>query len=91
MAGYWYDDDDFFLRLWKTGLDFAFVDEIHGTHLDHPRNELETAVGQAGIRKNAATMFKKHGTTNPWPTLQKITNYGTGITTFRPWTSKYVT
>jgi len=69
--GYWFDDDDFFLRLWRTGVRFMFDDSIRGIHLDHERPDLATPAGQEGIRRNAALMVRKHGTQHPWPGLQK--------------------
>ncbi len=72
MKGFWYDDDDFFLRMWKTGLDFVFDDSIHGIHLDHERPGLESAEGQAGIERNRQTMVQKHGTMHPWGSLPRV-------------------
>ena len=69
MAGFWYDDDDFFLRMWQTGLNFRFEDAIHGVHLDHERPDLATAAGQQKIQMNAGLMMRKHGTLHPWPNL----------------------
>ena len=66
MDGYWYDDDDFFLRLWRTGVDFVFDDSIHGTHIHHERPVLETGAGRAGIQRNQALMLKKHGSLRPY-------------------------
>lgn len=83
MSGYWFDDDDFYLRLWRTGLDFIFDDSIHGTHLHHERPVLDTPEGQAGIQRNAALMLKKHGTQHPWPSLLRMTQYEKGRTTWR--------
>jgi hypothetical protein len=71
MKGFWYDDDDFYLRLWQTGIPFVFYDSIHGIHLDHERPTLETTEGQKGIAINRAYMFQKHGTINPWPNLPR--------------------
>lgn len=83
MKGYWYDDDDFFLRMWKTGLDFAFDDSIHGVHIDHERPTLDTMEGQVGISTNRRTMIKKHGSDFPWPSVEKSI-YGTsGRTVWR--------
>lgn len=81
--GFWYDDDDFFLRLWRTGAKFVFEDDIHGVHLDHARPDLDTAEGQAGIRRNAEYMMKKHGMLHPWATLSKIVQYEKGRTIWR--------
>ena len=81
--GFWYDDDDFFLRLWRTGVKFVFEDDIHGIHLDHERPDLATPEGQAGIQRNAAYMMEKHGTLHPWPTLPKVVEYGDGRTVWR--------
>jgi len=63
--GLWYDDDDFFYRLWRTGLDFTFTDEISGVHLHHERPVLATPAGQALTERNARYMFKKHGSLRP--------------------------
>lgn len=80
MTGYWYDDDDFFLRLWRTGLNFVFDDSIHGVHQHHERPDLNTAAGQAGIAANAATMSRKHGLLHPWPSLPRRNTFLAGVT-----------
>ena len=72
MKGLWYEDDDLYLRLWRTGLNFQFNDNIHGTHLDHPRPDLDTPAGQAKIATNQAYMIKKHGLAHPWPSLIRL-------------------
>ena len=77
MNGFWYDDDDFYLRLWRTGLDFVFDDSIHGTHIHHERPSLETAAGQAGIQRNQAFMLRKHGSLRP-PLNHKSESPGEG-------------
>ena len=69
--GYWFDDDDFYYRLWQTGARFMFDDSINGVHLDHERPDLATPRGQAGIARNAALMMRKHGTQHPLATLKK--------------------
>lgn len=72
-AGYWYDESDWFLRLWRTGLDFVFDDSVSGTHLHHERPVLDTPEGQAGIQSNAAYMVRKWGHLNPLHnTLRRI-------------------
>jgi len=71
-GGFWHDESDFFLRLWRTGLDFLFTDSVHGVHQHHDRPVLATPEGQAGIRSNAALMMAKHGTLHPWPNLPKL-------------------
>lgn len=65
MDGYWYDDDDFFFRLWKLGLPFLFEDSVSGVHQSHPRPVLDTPEGQAGIARNRAYILKKHGSEHP--------------------------
>ena len=72
MNGLWYEDDDLFFRLWRSGLDFIFDDAISGVHLDHDRPDLLTPEGQAAIQKNAVLMVRKHGTTSPLQSVQKI-------------------
>ena len=78
MKGFWFDDDDFFLRLWNSGVDFQFEDSIHGTHLDHTRPGLETQEGQAKIARNRELMTQKHGNYNVWPNLDRIEHYTEG-------------
>ncbi len=80
MKGFWFDDDDFFLRMWGAGVNFLFDDSIHGVHLHHERPGLATPEGQAGIERNRATMLKKHGTIHPWPTLPKVVTQRDGQT-----------
>lgn len=81
--GFWYDDDDFFIRLWRTGLDFIFDDSISGVHLHHARPVLATPEGQAGIARNAAYMARKHGTLQPWAQTLRLTGIVPGRTTWR--------
>jgi len=69
MRGFWYDDDDFFLRMWQTGVRFVFSDDIHGIHLDHSRPDLDTVAGQEGIRRNQTHMYEKHGKFYRWNDL----------------------
>lgn len=71
MGGFWYDDDDFFLRLWNTGVRFVFDDAVHGVHLDHDRPDLATPAGRRGIERNRLLMISKHNSAHPWSTLQK--------------------
>jgi hypothetical protein len=82
-AGYWHDDDDFFLRLWRTGLDFIFDDSLSGIHLHHDRPVLSTPEGQEAIRKNAEYMTWKHGTLQPLSQVYRITEMKPGRTTWR--------
>ena len=60
-GGLWYDDNDFFFRLWEAGLDFLFTDEVAGTHLHHPRPGLECEEGTKAIQRNFAYIVGKHG------------------------------
>ena len=59
--GFWYDEHDFFLRLWRQGLDFAYDDSVSGVHLHHERPDLT----QEGIKRNAAYMAGKYGSLDP--------------------------
>lgn len=61
MAGHWYDDDDLFFRIWATGLNFAFVDDISGVHIHHERAELSPLA----IEKNKAYILSKYGVERP--------------------------
>lgn len=83
MDGLWYEDDDLFVRMWRTGMDFMFDDSIHGIHLHHNRPGLATPDGQAKIRKNVALMLKKYGTLSPWQNIPKLVNETPGRTMWR--------
>ena len=72
MNGFWFEDDDLFIRLWRTGLNFLFDDAIHGIHLNHDRQDLSTPEGQAKIHANSLVMLKKHGTTRPWDQIPRF-------------------
>ena len=77
--GLWYDETDFFLRLWRTGLDFVFDDSVSGTHLHHPRPVLETAEGAALTRINEAYLLRKHGVKAQIAPQHVLTNPGRTI------------
>lgn len=79
--GFWYDDNDFFFRLWNTGLDFLFTDSISGTHLHHERHSLS----QQGIATNQTYMLSKHGTLNPLQNSLITEIKQPGKTTWRHW------
>jgi GT2 family glycosyltransferase len=83
MEGFWFDDDDFFLRLWKEGLNFIFNDEIHGIHLDHERPDLETEEGKKKIQINGNYMMKKHGSPHVWNSLPRLVHRSPGETIWR--------
>ena len=55
MGGYCYEDDDFVLRLWNAGVDFVFIDDIVGFHLEHKRDHLRDEDGRVSIN---AKIFK---------------------------------
>ena len=57
MAGHWYDDNDFFFRLWNLGIPFVFTDRIGGLHLHHDRHSLSAET----IRINHDYIVKKWG------------------------------
>lgn len=65
MKGYWYDDDDFFYRLWRLGIPFVYDDNIFGQHQAHPRPVLKTDAGKDGIRRNLQLMIAKWGAEHP--------------------------
>jgi hypothetical protein len=77
---YWHDDDDFYLRMWRSGLDFIFDDAISGIHLDHSRPVLDTPEGKAGIIRNREIMQAKHGTVHPWNDLLRVERFMAGRT-----------
>lgn len=81
--GLWFEDDDFYLRLWQSGLDFVWDDRIHGTHLDHERPDLMTDEGRDKVNINAALMLRKHGTRYPWPQLPKVVESSPGRLAWR--------
>jgi hypothetical protein len=78
-----YDDDDFFYRLWRSGLDFAFTDEISGTHMHHERPVFATPAGQDAIRRNAAYLTSKYGTLHVWNNEPRTISGVPGLTTWR--------
>jgi len=81
--GFWYDDDDFFYRLWRTGVDFMFDDSVHGIHLDHARPGLETPEGQAGIKRNEEYMMSKHGVLHPLTDVLRTQEFSEGRVVWR--------
>lgn len=81
--GFWFDDNDFFYRLWRSGLDFAFDDSISGIHLHHERPGLATQAGQLGIQRNAAHILAKHYTQDPLGSITKRLQYGPGRCAWR--------
>lgn len=83
MNGLWYEDDDLFIRMWRTGVEFVFDDSIHGVHLHHERPGLSTPVGQEKIARNAAYMVKKYGTLQPWGNTLRLTEQRPGRTVWR--------
>lgn len=70
MKGFWYDDNDFFYRLWNTGLNFTFTNRLSGTHLHHER----TSLSQSGIATNHAYMLRKHGSVDPMGNSLRISS-----------------
>jgi len=83
MPGLWYEDDDLYLRLWRTGLDFLWDDSISGVHLHHERPGLATPDGQAKIAINQVYMLKKHGSPTPWAYLPRTVERKPGRTIWR--------
>jgi hypothetical protein len=81
--GLWYDDDDLFIRLWRTGLNYLYTDEISGVHLHHDRPVLATEAGQRLINLNRAYMLRKHGTLTPWNGTPRLETRQPGLTTWR--------
>lgn len=67
MDGFWFDDDDFFRRLWAEGIDFLFDDSIHGVHLHHDRPDLT----EESIDINRRYFLSKHGNAD-WAKLQRV-------------------
>ena len=63
--GLWYDETDFFFRLWNQRLNFVFDDTISGTHLHHDRPVLATLEGHAATQINMAYTLSKYGTLAP--------------------------
>lgn len=74
--GLWYDDNDFFMRMWQTGLDFLFTDEVVGTHLHHERPGLNAEA----INRNLAYIMSKYGGVpdfNKLPRIEEFTQTST--------------
>jgi hypothetical protein len=84
MGGYWYDDDDWCMRLWALGLPFVFTDDVEGTHQAHARSTLETPEGLKGIERNHAVMIEKWGTAKPWEVAPKAWAKKPGLTVAVP-------
>lgn len=57
MAGHWYDDNDFFYRLWRQVGRFVFDDAIYGTHQHHGRAGLT----EESIARNYVHILHKYG------------------------------
>lgn len=82
--GFWHDDSDFFIRMWRDGLDFAFDDSVSGIHLHHERPGLATLEGQVGIQRNTHLILSKWGTVDPIGAyVQKRLEYGAGRCVWR--------
>ena len=81
--GLWFDDDDFFFRLWRLSLNFVFTDEISGVHLHHDRPVLATARGQKLIERNRAYMLQKYQTLRPLDGALKHETRQPGLTIWR--------
>lgn len=81
--GLWHDDDDLFLRLWRTGLDFVFDDSISGIHQHHERPVLALPEWQEAIARNQEYMLRKHGTLTPWESIPRLEEKKPGRTTWR--------
>lgn len=77
--GFWFDEADFFTRLWRAGLDFLFTDQIAGTHIHHDRPNLT----QEGIATNQAYITAKHGSTDPLHNVLKQVQHERGSTWWR--------
>lgn len=82
--GFWYDDDDFCMRLWSLGLPFVFADDVSGIHQAHTRKVLDTPEGQAGIERNKKIMLSKWGCERPWDAASKLWANGEGVTVAVP-------
>ena len=83
MDGLWYEDDDLFIRMWRTGIDFCFDDSVHGVHLHHGRPGLSTPEGQRKIQVNADYIKGKHGTLQPFSQSQRLVQRSEGKTWWR--------
>lgn len=59
MGGLCYEDDDFFIRMWNSGAEVLFCDDICGFHLEHSRDHLKDDDGK--VTKNCKLFEEKHG------------------------------
>lgn len=84
MGGYWYDDDDWCMRLWSVGLPFVFADNVSGIHQAHKREKLETPEGQAGIERNRKLMISLWGVVKPWDASPKLWAEADGVSVAVP-------
>lgn len=62
QKGVCYEDDDLTTRLWKHGLDFAWLDSFRGIHNSHSRKYFTPM----RIAPNQALFLEKHGTLEYW-------------------------
>jgi len=51
MDGVCFEDDDFVRRMWGTGINFVFCDDILGMHMEHNREQYLDIDGKVSINK----------------------------------------
>jgi len=59
MGGYCYEDDDFVIRMWRSGVDIIFCDDVLGIHLEHKREHLKNSDGR--VTANEKVFVGRYG------------------------------
>lgn len=58
MGGLCFEDDDFVRRLWMTGINFIFCDDISGSHIEHDREHCVKNDGR--VQRNRKIHQSRH-------------------------------
>jgi len=58
MDGFCFEDNDFTLRMWRSGVDLAYVDDILALHMEHTRPH---ALDEEKVAINRKVFLEKYG------------------------------
>lgn len=58
MGGFCFEDDDFTIRMWDTGMNIMFLDDLHALHIEHQRPHV---LDEEKIQRNKALFENRHG------------------------------
>ena len=81
MKGYCYEDDDFVLKMWNSGSDFLFCDDIVGFHLEHKRDHLRDEDGRVAL--NGKIFLERWGDIDmlrKWKFKHAVSRFDVGLT-----------